>query len=126
MSSELNSIAQELESAEIKFLIKGGQIQIALPNGFDTLIIEIWNEDGEDSISLLNGRFHTHGHIEASEHDLPSREKGIRYLVESIFNGTFKMVKVETEPGIYENTIWDTYALEIVDEDDKFIVVGEI
>jgi hypothetical protein len=126
MSSHLNSIAQELESADIEFLIKDEQIQIALPNNFDTLIIEIWNEDGEDSISLLNGNFHTHGDIEASEYGLPTREKGIRYLVESILNGTFKMVKVETEPDIYENTIWDAYALELIDEHDKFIVVSEI
>ena len=126
MSQELNCIAQELESAGIKFLVKGGQIQIALPNNFDTLIIEIWNEKGEDSISLLNGNFHSHGDIEASEYGLPSREKGIRNLVESIFNGTFKMVKVETEPGVYEKTIWDTFALELIDEEDKFIVVSEI
>jgi len=126
MSSELNSIAQELESADIEFSIKDEQIQIALPNNFDTLVIEIWNEDGEDSISLLNGNFHTHGDIEAREYGLPTREKGIRYLVESILNGTFKMVKVETEPDVYENTIWDTFALELIDEHDKFIVVSEI
>jgi len=36
------------------------------------------------------------------------------------------MVKVEVKPGVYQKTIWDTFALECIDEDDKFIVVSEI
>ena len=126
MSSGLKNIARELTSAKIKFQIKDDQILIPLPNDFDTLIIEIWNDKDEDSITLLNGSFHTHGNIEASEFGLPSREKGIRHLVESIFNGTFKMVKVEIKTGEYQNTIWDTFALNCIDENDRFTVVSEI
>ncbi len=126
MSSDLDSISKELIDAQIQFQIKDDQIQIPLPNNFDTLIIEIWNDEGEDSISLLNGSFHTHGDLDAREYGLPTREKAIRYLVESIFDGTFKMVKVEVKPGVYKKTIWDTLALECIDDDDKFIVVSEI
>jgi hypothetical protein len=95
-----------------------------LPNNFDTLVIEIW-QDEEDSITLLNGIFHTHGDIEASEYGLPNREKGIRYLVESIFNGEFKMVKRKNEKGIVENTIWDTFCLNSIDDEDEHEFVSE-
>jgi hypothetical protein len=76
--------------------------------------------------ALKNGSFHTHGDIQASEYGLSSREKGILYLVESIFNGTFKMVKRKVSTGEYENTIWDTFSLACIDENDDFIVVSEI
>ena len=126
MLAALEVISEELIDANIKFEIVNEQIQISLPNDFDTLVIEIWNDEGEDSISLKNGSFHTHGDIEASEYGLSSREKGIRNLVESIFNGTFKMVKRKVSTGEYENTIWDTFSLACVDENDDFIVVSEI
>jgi hypothetical protein len=126
VSSGLDSISKELVDAQIQFKIQDDQIHIPLPNDFDTLIIEIWNDEGEDSISLLNGSFHTHGDLDAREYGLPTREKAIRYLVESIFDGTFKMVKVEVKPGVYKKTIWDTLALESIDEDDKFLVASEI
>jgi hypothetical protein len=126
MSSALEVIAKELADAKIKFQIADEKIQIPLPNNFDTLIIEIWNAQGEDSITLLNGTFHTHGSIEASENGLANREKGIRYLVESIFNGTFKMVQRKVNSGEYVNTIWDTFSLASVDENDDFMVVSEI
>jgi hypothetical protein len=50
MSSELEVISKELIDANIKFEYVNEQIQISLPNDFDTLVIEIWNDEGEDSI----------------------------------------------------------------------------
>ncbi|MDX1538719.1 hypothetical protein [Arsukibacterium sp.] len=126
MSSALEAIANELNDAKIQFEIADERIEIPLPNNFDTLIIEIWNDAEEDSVSLKNGSFHTHGNIEAREHGLPNRIKGIRYLVESIFNGTFKMVRRKNERQEYENTIWDTFSLALIDETDVYEVVSEI
>ena len=123
MHPALNSIVDELIDGKIEYQLVGGAIHVGLPRDFDTLVIEIWNDEGDDSISLLNGSFHTHGNIEAYEYGLLSREKGIRHLIECIFNGTFKMIKRPGSNGEIENTIWDTFSLNLVKEGDVFDIV---
>lgn len=123
MALLIERIKNELNDAGIKFNYIDEQIHIILPNKFDTLIIEIWKEE-EDSISLKNGSFHTHGDIEAREYGLENREKGIRHLVESIFNGTFKMVKLKNEDGTIEKTIWDTYSLESMHKYSNYEIIN--
>jgi hypothetical protein len=125
MSNALAKIASELSEAKIDFDIIEGKIHVPLPNDFDTLVIEIW-KDEEDSITLLNGCFHTHGDIEAREYGLSNREKGIRHLIESIFNGEFKMVKRKNQQGKFENTIWDTFSLAVINDDIEYEFIGEI
>ena len=125
MSSLIERIKNELNEAGIKFNYVNKQVQIPLPNDFDTLIVEIWKDD-EDSISLMNGNFHTHGDIEAREYGLENREKGVRHLAESILNGKFKMVKLNNDDGTKENTIWDTYSLEYIDQYTNYEIISEI
>ncbi len=125
MATAIAKIASELSSAKIKFDVIDGKIHVPLPNDFDILVIEIL-KDEEDSISLLNGSFHTHGEIEAREYGLPNREKGIRHLIESIFDGNFKMVKRKDHKGKVDNTIWDTFSLAVIDENSDYEFVSEI
>ncbi|MDH5730646.1 MAG: hypothetical protein OEZ58_16785 [Gammaproteobacteria bacterium] len=120
----IDRIDAELRVGGIHFEYKNGKIIIPLPNSFDALVVEIWREE-EDSITLMNGDFHTHGDILAREYDLESSEKAIRFLVESIFNGKFKMVKLYSDNGSFENTIWDSYALLDIDEYDNYEIVSE-
>lgn len=117
MSAALQKIGSELSGAGIEFNYVDNKIHIPLPNDFDTLVVEIW-KDEDDSISLLEGVFHTHGEIHAREFGLASREKAIRHLVESIFNGSFKMVKLKKEDGTIEKKIWDTFSLSNLDENN--------
>ena len=121
----IERIKKELVDAGISFDYIEDKIHIELPNNFDTLIIEIWKEE-EDSISLLNGDFHTHGDIEARENGLKSREKGIRHLVECIFNGKFKMVELKNIDGSVEKTIWDYYSLESIHKYSNYEIIKEI
>ena len=123
MHSALKNIASELDKGGIQYSMVNECIHVELPKHFDTLIIEIWNAQWEDSISLLSGSFHTHGDIEASEYGLDSREEGIRHLIECIFNGTFKMVRRPNKDGQLENTIWDTFSLNLIKECDVFEIV---
>ena len=119
----IERIKNELNDAGIKFDYVNEKIHINLPNNFDTLIVEIW-KDEEDSITLLNGDFHTHGNIEASEYGLENREKGIRHLVESIISGKFKMVKLKKQDGSIENTIWDTYSLMSIHKYSNYEIIN--
>ncbi|TQV75191.1 hypothetical protein FLL45_09640 [Aliikangiella marina] len=121
----IEKITAELNLVEIDFELIDDQIHIPLPYNFDTLVIEIW-QDGEDSISLLNGDFHTHGDIEAREYGLPSREKGILHLVESIFNGKFKLAKRVNALGKIENKILDSFSLALLDEGHDYEFVSEV
>jgi hypothetical protein len=119
----LKSIIGELNLAKINFLVVQDKIHVPLPNNFDTLVIEIWNEAGEDSITLLDGDYHSHGDIEAREFGFDTREKGIRNLIECIFDGTFKMVRRPNASGDMENTIWDTFSLASIDKRDHYEIV---
>ncbi|MDT0596399.1 hypothetical protein [Glaciecola petra] len=123
MNAHLKSIAEALDAKGCQYSVVNEEIQIPLPKEFDTLVIEIWNDAGEDSITLLNGSFHSHGDIEASEHGLDTREEGIVFLVESIFNGHFKMVRRINKDGSKENTIWDTFSMALVNDEDDFEIV---
>ncbi|TDF41524.1 hypothetical protein EYS14_01310 [Alteromonadaceae bacterium M269] len=123
MSPYLQKIADEFDSFGVRYSLVEEKLHVPLPKNFDTLVIEIWNDEGEDSISLLNGVFHTHGDVEANEHGLDSGEKGILHLVQSIFDGSFKMIKRINEKGVVENTIWDSFSLVLVKKDDDFEVI---
>lgn len=93
MTSEaLLRIAEELKHGNIAFRYEGDTILIDLPNDFDVLEISIW-KDGEDSIQLLNGHFHTHGKVEAWEYG-PPPEKAIRRMLERIFAGELFCVEI--------------------------------
>ncbi len=122
MSSALSEIASELSLAKIEYRIIGRHIYVPLPKNFDTLIIEVF-DDGDDSITLENGSFHTHGDIEAREYGLPNREKAIRHLVESIFNGKYKMVQRQDHLGQAVNTIWDTFSLASIPDDVEYKII---
>lgn len=111
MDDSLISIVNALEASKVNFTLESEQVHVPLPKDFDTLVIEIWNDKGEDSITLLNGTFHDHGNLVAREYGLASREEAIIFLIESIFDGTFKMVRVADQAGIKKNTIWDTFSL---------------
>ena len=123
MRKELRHIAEELDKGKINFKEVGDKLFVPLPNNFDTLIIEIWNDNGEVSISLQNGEYHTHGDIEARENGLSSREQGIRKLIENVFSGSFKMVRRRDKNGEMVNTIWDSFSLALIEKDDVYEII---
>ena len=120
MELELLNIANVLADNDVQVRAGEDVLYIDLPNGFGALEISTWNQDGEDSIQLLGGNFHTHGNIEAREYGLPNREVGILHLVQSIFSGRFKMVEVKLEDGSTSKTIWDEYAQSSFGHGDDF------
>lgn len=110
MHQNLVKLRNELERGGIHFECVKGAVHIPLPNKFG--ILEVTWADRVSSIQLLEGTYHTHGEMLAKEYGLMGFEAGIRYLVEKIFDGTFKMVEVTMPDGNVQRKIWDTFSLQ--------------
>ena len=96
MSDYLTNIGNELGKGSITFKYVDNAIHIPLPNEFGILEIRLLG-DNDDSIQILNADFHSHGTVEAAEYET-TREKGIRKMVENMFNGKLLLIE-ETEEG---------------------------
>ena len=120
MGMALSRIASVLKNSGFAIRTGDDVLLVDLPNEFGTLEVSIWNQEGEDSIQLLGGNFHTHGDIEAREYGLPNREEGILHLIRSIFSGEFKMVKIKNDDGSITKTIWDKGAQDRFGYGDDF------
>ena len=96
MNEYLTNIGNELQKGGITFSYVNNAIHIPLPNEFGTLEIRMLSDD-DDSIQIINADFHSHGSVEAAEYET-TREKGIRKMVENIFNGKLLLIE-ETEEG---------------------------
>lgn len=91
MNSYFKRIEAELKDANIPFSIEADVINVPLPNDFGMLEIRKLGED-DDTIQIIGAEFHSHGSVEAAEFGT-TREKGIRVMIESIFNGKLALIE---------------------------------
>ena len=73
MADYIEKLSKALEDESIAHNAYHDCIHIQLPNNFGVLEIKIW-DDGEDSIQLLDGDFHTHAELESLEFNLPKEK----------------------------------------------------
>ena len=95
MKEYLSKIGSELKEGNISFTYLNDKIHIHLPNSFGILEIKML-DDNDDTIQIINADFHTHGSVEAAEYET-SKEKGIRKMVENIFNGNLLLIEEKEE-----------------------------
>lgn len=77
-------------------------VHVALPKSFGTLEVKVW-PDGEDSIQLLDGDFHTHLDLLAQEYSCAPVEAFVR-LVQDILRGKLLLIE-ESADGVTRRTI---------------------
>lgn len=116
----LDAIGKALSEVDIPFSQSEEALLVPLPKEFGMLEITIW-KDEEDSIQLLGGSFHTHGHMEASEYGVDTREEGIQFLLKQIFSGEFKLVEIKNKDGSSSKTIWDKRQVEKYGNDEDIL-----
>jgi hypothetical protein len=96
MTDHLTKISKSLASKKIAHDFYHDCIHIALPNQFGTLEVKAWPE-GDDSIGMLDGDFHTHSEILAQELGT-SLYDAVGSLIDRINSREFLLIE-EREPG---------------------------
>tara|TARA_R110002072_G_C7616584_1_gene505523 strand:+ start:17 stop:472 length:456 start_codon:yes stop_codon:yes gene_type:complete len=96
MTDHLTKISRSLTSSDIAHDFYHDCIHIALPNNFGTLEVKAWPE-GDDSIGLLEGDFHTHSDVLAKDLGTEPHE-AIGSLIQKVLSREYFLIE-EREPG---------------------------
>ena len=96
MTDHLGKMSESLASKNIGHDCYHDCIHIPLPNQFGILEVKFWPE-GDDSIGLLDGDFHTHSDVLAADLGT-SRYGAVSTFIEKIVAGNFLLI-TEQEPG---------------------------
>ena len=103
MTDKLEEFSKALNEVAVQHRCYHDCIHLDLPAQFGIMEIKFW-PDGDDSIQLLEGDFHTHSEILKEEYGLPEPE-AYATLVQKIFNGELLLVEEVSPEGNVRKTI---------------------
>ena len=99
----LDKFSVPLDAKGIAYTCHHDCIHVELPNNFGTLELKVW-PDGDDSIGLLEGDFHTHSEIIAAENGT-SQYEAFAELCASIFESKLLLIEEQHPNGVTRRTI---------------------
>ncbi|MDC6170816.1 hypothetical protein [Paucibacter sp. XJ19-41] len=121
----IGEICSALSNAAIEHGCFHDCVHVSLPGGFGSLEIKAWS-DGDHSIQLLDGDFHTHLDLLADEYKLEPVEAFVLF-VRKLLSGELFLIEETSADGVIRRTIEESLEayLPYVEKNCTYRVVNE-